>query len=100
MSEYLIATSVLEDIVRGSLLGEKRYGLHGGLPLVRTRATEVAVDNDSCKVVVHLDALIGEELPEIASEVRAKVAEALGPMTGLAVTSVDVVVSGVFSQGA
>lgn len=98
MSEYLIATSVLEDIVRGSLAGEERYRIHGGLSLVRSRATEVSVDNDSCKVVVHLDAAIGESLPALASQVRTKVAAALGPMTGLSVTSVDVVFSGVFPQ--
>lgn len=99
MSEYLIATSVLEDIVRGSLVAEKRFRLHGGLPLSRTHTAEVAVENDSCKVVVHLEAAIGENLPELASEVRTRVCDVLGPMTGLAVGSVDVVFNGVFSQG-
>lgn len=100
MSEYLIATSVLEDIVQGSVAGEDRYRLHCGLPLVRSHPAEVSVENDSCKVVVHLDARIGENLPDMASEVRSRVAESLGPMTGLAVHSVDVVISGVFSPGA
>ncbi len=99
MSEYLIATSVLEDIVRGSVAGENRYRLHGGLSLVRSGPVEVSVENDSCRVVVHVDARVGENLPEVASEVRGKIAESLGPMTGLAVSSVDVVVSGVFAAG-
>lgn len=100
MSEYLIATSVLEDIVRGAVSGESRYRLHGGLPLVRSHPAEVSVENDACRVVLHLDALIGESLPELASEVRGKIADSLGPMTGLAVDSVEVVISGVFSPGA
>ena len=99
MTEYLIATSVLEGIVRGSLAGEERVRLHNGLPLVRTRPAEVLVEDDSCRVVVHLDARMGEFLPDLAAVVRRKIADALGPMTGLAVTSVDVVFSGVFSAG-
>jgi uncharacterized alkaline shock family protein YloU len=99
MTEYLIATSVLEGIVRGSLVGEHRVRLHSTLPLVRTHPAEVIVDDESCKVVVHLDARMGEFLPDLASVVRSKIAAALGPMTGLAVTSVDVVFSGVFSAG-
>ncbi len=99
MTEYLIATSVLESIVRGSLHGDDRYRLHGGLPLVGAHPAEVCVLDDSCKVVVHLDARIGENLPDVSQEIRKKVAGALGPMTGLAVTSVDVVFSGVFSPG-
>jgi uncharacterized alkaline shock family protein YloU len=99
MTEYLIATSVLEGIVRGSLVGEERVRLHGGLSLVRSRPAEVLVEDDSCRVVVHLDARMGEFLPDLAAVVRGKIGDALGPMTGLAVTSVDVVFSGVFSTG-
>lgn len=99
MTEYLIATSVLETIVRGALVGDVRYRLHGGLPLVRGHAAGVSVHDDSCKVVVHLDARIGESLKGIAGEVRKKIADVLGPMTGLSVASVDVVFSGVFSAG-
>jgi uncharacterized alkaline shock family protein YloU len=99
MTEYLIATSVLEGIVRGSLTGEPRVRLHGALPLVRTHPAEVLVEDDSCRVVVHLDARMGEFLPDLASGVRSRIADALGPMTGLAVTSVDVVFNGVFSAG-
>ena len=99
MTEYLIATSVLEGIVRGSLVGDERVRLHTSLPLVRTHPAEVVVEEDSCRVVVHLDARMGEYLPDLASLVRKNVAAALGPMTGLAVTSVDVVFNGVFSAG-
>jgi hypothetical protein len=96
MTEYLIATSVLEAIVRDSLIGEERVRLHSSLPLVRTHPAEVVVDDDRCKVVVHLDARMGEFLPSLASEVRSTVAAALGPMTGLTVSCVDVVFGGVF----
>jgi uncharacterized alkaline shock family protein YloU len=99
MTEYLIATSVLEGIVRGSLAGEKDVRLHSGLPLVRSHPAEVLVEDDSCRVIVHVDARMGEFLPDLASTVRTNIASALGPMTGLAVTSVDVVFSGVFSSG-
>jgi uncharacterized alkaline shock family protein YloU len=99
MTEYLIATSVLEGIVRGSLAGDRRVRLHSALPLVGSHPAEVTVDADSCRVVVHLDARMGEVLPALATEVRRTVAEALGPMTGLSVSSVDVVFSGVFAAG-
>lgn len=99
MSEYLIATSVLEEIVRGSVAGETRYRLHGGMSLMRSGPVVVSVENDTCRVVVQLDARLGENVTELASEVRGKIADSLGPMTGLAVSSVDVVVSGVFSAG-
>ena len=99
MTEYLIATSVLEGIVRGSLAGEERVRLHSTLPLVRLHPAEVAVEEESCRVVVHLDARMGEYLPDVASVVRKKIAAALGPMTGLAVNSVDVVFNGVFAAG-
>jgi hypothetical protein len=100
MTEYLIATSVLEAIVRGSLIGDKRLRLHSSLPLIRTHPAEVTVEEDSCRVVVHLDARMGEFLPDLAGEVRERIAEALGPMTGLTVSGVDVVFSGVFPAGA
>jgi hypothetical protein len=88
MTEYLIATSVLEGIVRGSLASEHRVRLHSSLPLVRTHPAEVIVDDEACKVIVHLDVRMGEFLPDLASIVRTKIA-----------TSVDVVFSGVFSAG-
>ncbi len=99
MTEYLIATSVLESIVRGSLADDERLRFHNGLPLVRTHAAEVSVEDESCSVVVHLYARMGECLPDLAANVRAKVVGALGPMTGLTVTSVDVVFGGVFPAG-
>ena len=100
MTEYLIATSVLEAIVRGSLAGDQRLRLHSSLPLVGTHPAEVTVEQDSCKVVVHLDARMGEFLADLAAEVRGRIAGALGPMTGLTVSGVDVVFSGVFPGGA
>jgi uncharacterized alkaline shock family protein YloU len=98
MTEYLIATSVLEAIVRGSLAADERIRLHSSLPLIRAHPAEVSVEDDACKVVVHVDARMGEFLPTLASEIRNKVAAALGPMTGLTVSGVDVVFSGIFAS--
>jgi uncharacterized alkaline shock family protein YloU len=100
MTEYLIATSVLEAIVRGSLANDDRLRLHASLPLVRSRPVEVTVDQEECRVAVQLDARMGEALPALAVEVRRNIAAALGPMTGLTVSGVDVVFSGVFPASA
>ena len=99
MSHYLIATSVLEAIVRGALESDERVRAHTPLPLMRTRPVEVAVEGEHCHVSVHLDALMGEHLPSLASVARQKVAEAVGSMTGLRVSAVDVSFSGVFPAG-
>ena len=97
MTEYLIATSVLESIATGALVGDERLKLHSALPLVRPHPAEVVVEEETCRVVVHVDARMGESIPALAKEVRSKVARALGSMTGLTVTGVDVVFSGVFA---
>lgn len=99
MTEYLIATSVLEAIVRGSLDEDERIRFHSALPLVRSHPVEVVVDDEKCHVTVHLDARLGENLPSLAAEVRQRIASALGPMTGLLVSGVDVVFGGVFPPG-
>lgn len=100
MTEYLIANSVLEAIVRGALGGDDRLRFHSSLPLARTHPVEVTVDGDECRVTVHLDARLGEYLPDLATQARHRVASALGSMTGLSVSGVDVVFSGVFPTGA
>lgn len=96
MTEYLISTSVLEAIVRGSVENDKRLRVHAPPPLSRTRAVEVMVDGEQCHVVVHLDGRMGEYLPTLAVEAREKIIAALAHMTGLTVSAVDVVFSGVF----
>lgn len=100
MTEYLIATSVLETIVRGSLERDTRVRLHGAPPLVRSHPVEVTVEGDTCRVTVHLDAEMGEVLPALAAEVRERIAGALSPMTGLDVSGIDVVFAGVFPSPA
>ena len=99
MTQYLIATSVLESIVRGSLENDERVRVHAPLPLVRTRPIEVAVEGENCFVAIHVDARMGENLPSLASSVRGTIAAALGSMTGLRVAAVDVSISGVFPVG-
>ncbi len=98
MTEYLIATSVLEAIVRGAVENDERLRVHSPLPLARTHAVEVAVADDDCRVTVHVDARMGQHLPSLAVEARGKIASALSHMTGLTVTGVDVVFSGVFPE--
>ena len=100
MTEYLIATSVLEAIVRGSLAKDSRVRLHSSLPVVGPHAAEITVDQDECRVIVQVDARFGEALPPLSVEIRRKVAAALSRMTGLKVCAVDVVFSGVFPAGA
>lgn len=100
MTEYLISTSVLEAIVRGAVVGDKRVRVHSPLPLSRTRAVEVTVDGEQCHVVVHLDGRMGEHLPTLAIEAREKIVAALAHMTGLKVSGVDIVFSGVFPADA
>lgn len=96
MTEFLIATTVLEAIVRGSLEGDERLRLHSSLSLVRSHPVEVVVEEDECYVTIHADARMGEALPALAAEARQKIAGALSPMTGLRVSGVDVVFAGVF----
>jgi len=99
MTQYLIATSVLETIVRGSLANDGRLRVHTPLPLMRTHPVEIAVDGGHCHVSVQLDARMGEQLPSLASSIRRTISDALGSMTGLQVTAVDVAFCGVFPAG-
>jgi uncharacterized alkaline shock family protein YloU len=99
MTEYLIATSVLEAIVRGSLAADERVRVHASLPFTRSHTIDVQVEGPDCRATVQLDALLGESMPDVAQEARQKVGEALARMTGLNVTGVDVVFAGVFPPG-
>jgi uncharacterized alkaline shock family protein YloU len=99
VTQYLIAMSVLEAIVRGSLENDGRVRVHTPLPLVRTHPVEIAVEGGQCHVSVQLDARMGEQLPSLASSVRRTISDALGSMTGLQVTAVDVSFCAVFPAG-
>ena len=99
MTEYQIATSVLETIVRESLTDDGRVRVHTPLPFVRTHTIEVRVESEQCQVTVHLDALMGEHLPSLGRDARARIAAALAQMTGLKVDAVDVIFAGVFPSG-
>ncbi len=100
MTQYLIATSVLENIVRGSLENDERLRVHTPLPLVRTRPVEITVAGEDCTVSVLLDARMGENLPSLAGAVRRAICGALGSMTGLKVAAVNISFTGVFPQNA
>lgn len=100
MTQYLIATSVLESIVRGSVESDPRLRVHSPLPLARTHPVEIAVNGEHCYVSVQLDARMGENLPSLAGDARRSVAKALASMTGLKVAAVDVSFNGVFPVGA
>jgi anti-sigma factor RsiW len=99
MTEYRIATSVLEDIVRGSLAADDRIRVHAPLPLTRTHPVEVLVAGDRCEVVIQLDARLGEVLPALAADVRSVVAGAHRRHKGHGVESVKVVFASVFPAG-
>jgi hypothetical protein len=99
VTHYLIATSVLETIVRGSLANDSRLRVHTPLPLMRTRPIEIEVNVQDCQVSVHLDARMGENLPSLAAAARDAIAQALESMTGLKVSAVDVSFGGVFPVG-
>jgi hypothetical protein len=99
MTQYLIATSVLESIVRGSLENDERLRVHTPLPFMRSRPVDIAVEGEKCFVSVQLDARMGEHLPSLASGARHTVADSLGTMTGLKVVAVDVSFNGVFPVG-
>jgi uncharacterized alkaline shock family protein YloU len=96
MTEYVISAGVLECIVGGSLPTGGRTRVHSPLPFARTRAIEVTVDGQTCSVVVHLDARLGESMPALASEARVTIADGLSRMAGLTASSVDVVFASVF----
>ncbi len=53
--------------------------MHSSLPLVGTRAAGVTVDGDECHVVIHLDARMGEILPELAPEMRQRISRRSRP---------------------
>lgn len=99
MTQYLIATTVLETIVRGALENDERVRIHTPLPLVRTRPVDIAVNGEQCFVSIQVDARMGEQLPSLAASLRHAIADALGSMTGLKVASVDVSFNGVFPVG-
>jgi uncharacterized alkaline shock family protein YloU len=99
VTQYLIAMSVLEAIVRGSLENDERLRVHTPLPLTRARPVEITVDGEQCRISVQLDARMGEPLPALASSVRRTIAGSLGAMTGLTVVAVDITFSGVFPPG-
>ncbi len=96
MSQYLIATNVLEAIVRGSLADVDTLRVHSSLPLVGGKPVEVAVEGGECRVSVQLDVRFGEFIPGLAAAARRRIAQALRFMTGLRVTTVDIIISGVF----
>lgn len=95
MAEYRIAGTVLESIVKASLAGMGRLTLHLALPLVGAREVEVEIEGPCSDVTVHVDARLGEDLPALAQEARARIADALDQMAGLTARSVNVVVAAV-----
>lgn len=95
-TDYRIATSVLEAIVKGALAGDERIRVHQAGGLMRGKSVEVTVEGERCRVRLPLEARFGEPLPALGSEAQSRVAESLGQMTGLAVEAVDIQFVGVF----
>ena len=99
MTQYLIATSVLETIVRGAVESDQRVRIHTPPPLVRTRPVDITVNGQQCLVMLQVDARMGENFPSLAASLRRSIAGAVASMTGLEVVSVDVSFDGVFPVG-
>jgi uncharacterized alkaline shock family protein YloU len=99
-TDYRIAASVLESIVRGALAGDGRLRVPATSGFMRGRAVEVAVSEDSARVFLSLEARFGEVMPALGTEAQALVSQALSSMTGLRVEAVDVQFVGVLPPGA
>jgi len=62
MTQYLIATSVLEAIVRGSLENDERLRIHSPCPDAHP-SRGGRCRRDECRVSVQLDARMGSTCP-------------------------------------
>lgn len=91
-TDYRIAHSVLESIVRGVVAADAALQLHQGSPLGRDKAIDVEVTESSCRVTLALDARLGDHLPTAAAALQKRVADTLQDTTGLTVEAVDVTV--------
>jgi uncharacterized alkaline shock family protein YloU len=89
-TDYRIAVTVLEDIVRGALAGETCVSLHPGVRLSRDKTLAVSVSEGRCRVSLGVDGRLGDNLPGTGARVKARVAEHLECITGLTVDAVDV----------
>lgn len=95
-SPFQIATSVLEDIVRGSLQEGGLLQRESGAGLLRIGGIDVEVSGLECSVTVEAEALYGEALLDLAEKIQLKASERLEGMTGMRVESVDVSFTGVY----
>lgn len=95
-SRFQIATSVLEDIVRGSLLEGGFLQRESGASLLRIGEIDVEVSELGCSVSIEAEALYGEALLALAENIQLEVSERLEGMTGMRVESVDVSFTGVY----
>jgi uncharacterized alkaline shock family protein YloU len=95
-TDYRIAASVLEDIVKGALQGDDRLRVHPGGGLIRGRGVEVNVEGESCRVSLPVEARFGEPLLPLGEHAQVRVSDVLGKITGLRVQAVDVSFVGVF----
>ena len=91
-SDYRIALSVLETIVRSAVAGDPAVRLHQGSRLGRSKALEVTVEGGVCRVSLALDARMGDHVPSVAAAVQQRVVEQLVAITGLSVEAVDVTI--------
>ncbi len=91
-TDYRIAHTVLETIVREVVAADPRVQLHQGSRIGRGKILDVVVEGGLCRVGLGLDAYLGDHLPTVAADVPSRVVETMEAITGLTVGAVDVTI--------
>lgn len=101
-----LAPGVLETIVTlaveqvPGVFGVNPPGLAGKVAKPGSRQIEVTVDEDAAvAVVVHVHAVYGTPLPQVAEGIKDSVADAIASQVGAKVASVDVFIDGITFEG-
>ncbi len=94
--DYRIAPGVLESIVRHSLAGDPRLRLPHGVSRSSRHPVEIAVEDATCRVTLHLHVRLGEDLAALGVWVKETVGTRLAAMTGMRVGNVEVHFDGVY----
>lgn len=101
-----LAPGVLETIVTlateqvPGVFGVNPPGLAGKVGKPGSRQIEVSVDEaGAVAVVIHVHAVYGTPLPQIAEGIKDSVADAIVSQVGAKVASVDVFIDGVTFEG-
>jgi hypothetical protein len=94
--DYQIAPTVLEKIVRGSLLADPRIRLPHGMARSSRHPVSIAAEGGECQITIHVMAPLGQDLIALGAWIRDHVGTKVATMTGLTVSRFDVHVDGVY----